>query len=118
MCESNKECEFESKRDGKDRIYTGSRCALLPTAQTLDLYDTVTLISQYCLMNCGMCEFNRYKNRDQSIVGLKNDLKICEWVSQQKKIKMAKYCIKWEKSLIVVQSLVIHVSQIHPLVLF
>ena len=71
MCESNEEYELELERDGKDEIYTCARLALLPAASITQLCDTVTLISQNCLMECGVCELTQCKNSDQPIDGLK-----------------------------------------------
>ena len=100
MCESDEEFkfEFELKRDGKDEIYTCVRLALLPKAETLNLCDTVTLITQNFLMECGVCQLTRCKDSEQPIVGFKNDLKTCEWISQQqKRRKIVKYCRETEK---------------------
>jgi len=94
VCESNEKYEFELERHGKDEIYTCARLALLPVAETLDICATVTLISQNCLMECGVCDLKKMqcRNSDRPIVGFKDNKKTCKWISNQRTKKITKFC--------------------------
>jgi len=99
VCESNEKYEFELERHGKDEIYTCARLALLPVAETLDICATVTLISQNCLMECGVCDLMQCRDSDRPIVGFKSGRKTCKWISYQRTKKITKFCKNSKKVL-------------------